>query len=69
MITVSRLDGTEFVVNAELIELVETTPDTVVSLTSGKKLVVRESLDEVVRRAIAYRQIAYQGGRGLTLLK
>ncbi|MBI3967358.1 MAG: flagellar FlbD family protein [Chloroflexi bacterium] len=56
MIKVSRLNGSELVVNAELIETIETTPDTVISLTSGKKLIVREPLDEVVERAIAYRR-------------
>jgi flagellar protein FlbD len=59
MIKVSRLDGTEFVVNAELIELIETTPDTVLSLTDGDKYIVREPLDEVVARVIAYRRSAY----------
>jgi flagellar protein FlbD len=59
MIRVSRLDGTEFVVNAELIELIETTPDTVLSLTDDKKFIVREPLDEVVARVVAYRQRAY----------
>ncbi|HZS01447.1 MAG TPA: flagellar FlbD family protein [Chloroflexota bacterium] len=59
MIRVSRLDGTEFVVNAELIELIETTPDTVLSLTDGAKFIVREPLDEVVARVIAYRRRAY----------
>jgi flagellar protein FlbD len=59
MIRVSRLDGTEFVVNAELIELIESTPDTVLSLTDGDKYVVREPLDEVVARVIAYRRCAY----------
>lgn len=56
MIKVSRLDGSELVVNAELIELIERTPDTVISLINGKKLVVREPLEEVVARAIAYRR-------------
>jgi flagellar protein FlbD len=56
MIKVSRLDGTGLVVNAELIELIEATPDTVLSLTSGTKLIVREPLDEVVALVIGYRQ-------------
>lgn len=63
MITVSRLDGTEIVVNAELILFVEATPDTVLSMLDGGKLVVRESTDEVVERVIAYRQHAYAPGR------
>jgi flagellar protein FlbD len=66
MITVSRLDGTEIVVNAELIQFVETTPDTVLSMLDGRKLVVRESSDEVVERVIAYRQNAYAPWRSLT---
>ncbi len=55
MIKVSRLDGTEFVVNAELIELIETTPDTVLSLTTGRKLIVREPAEELVTRVVAFR--------------
>jgi flagellar protein FlbD len=56
MITVSRLDGTEFVVNADLIELIEMTPDTVLSLTTGHKLIVREPADEVIDRVVAFRR-------------
>ncbi len=56
MIEVQRLDGRAFVVNAELIELIEATPDTVISLVNGKKLLVRDTLDEVVARAIAYKR-------------
>lgn len=59
MIYLSRLSGEELVVNAELIELVESTPDTVVTLVTGKKIVVRESADEVVERVLAYRRAAY----------
>lgn len=56
MITVSRLDGHDLVVNADLIELVESTPDTVLSFLHGKKLIVRETPEEVVERVIAYRR-------------
>ena len=59
MITVSRLDGSEVVVNAELIELVEATPDTHLTLTDGKHLIVREAPEEIVARVIAYRRTAY----------
>jgi len=62
VIRLSRLDGTEFVVNAMLIETVEEVPDTVVSLTTGRKHVVRESVDEVIRRVTAY----HQSVRGVT---
>jgi flagellar protein FlbD len=58
MIGLTRLNGRSIVVNAELIETVESTPDTVVSLINGKKLVVLESLDDVVERVIHYRRKA-----------
>jgi flagellar protein FlbD len=43
------------VVNAELIEFVEATPDTIVSMVSGKKVMVTESVDQVIERVIEYR--------------
>jgi flagellar protein FlbD len=54
MITVTRLNGKPVVVNAELIRFVEQTPDTLITLTSGDKLLVKETMEEVVRRAIEY---------------
>jgi flagellar protein FlbD len=55
MIKVTRLNGKEFVVNADQIEFVESTPDTVISLISGKKIVVNESIDEVIEKVIQYK--------------
>ena len=58
MITLTRLDQRVIVVNAELIKMLEATPDTIVTLVNGDTILVRESVDEVVRRAIDYaRQI------------
>ncbi|MFQ5502190.1 MAG: flagellar FlbD family protein [Phycisphaerae bacterium] len=54
MITVTRLNGKEFVVNAELIKLLESTPDTMITLLNGERLLVKESLEEVVKRAVEY---------------
>lgn len=48
MITLTRLSGTVFALNCDLIERVDATPDTVVTLVDGKKYVVAESLDEVI---------------------
>ncbi len=59
MIKVTRLDHSELVVNAELIETVEATPDTVITLTNGKKFVVCEEVDEIIRRVLEYRRHAY----------
>ena len=54
MIVLTRLNGQSFVVNAEKIRLVESTPDTVVCCDSGERLMVKESLNEVIGRAIEY---------------
>ncbi|MBA3313083.1 MAG: flagellar FlbD family protein [Planctomycetota bacterium] len=54
MIKLTRLGGEPFVLNAELIRTVESRPDTYVTLTSGERMIVLESADEVVRRAIGY---------------
>ena len=54
MITVTRLDGSRFVVNAELIRTVESTPDTLIKLTTGDTFMVQESTDDVVRLAVEY---------------
>ncbi|MEW8977253.1 MAG: flagellar FlbD family protein [Symbiobacterium sp.] len=51
-----RAKGGEFVVNADLIETVEATPDTVITLTTGHKVIVEESVDEVIRRVVEFRR-------------
>lgn len=55
MIKVSRLNNIEFMINCELIEFIEETPDTVITLTTGKKYVVKESMDEILKRVIDYK--------------
>ncbi|MGD0542508.1 MAG: flagellar FlbD family protein [Tepidisphaeraceae bacterium] len=57
MITLTRLNGQAFVINADKIRYVESTPDTVVCCDTGEKLMVRETLAEVTRRAIEYARI------------
>jgi len=54
MISLTRLNGTRFVLNAELIRTIEETPDTTITLTTGDHMVVRESMREVVERVIEY---------------
>ena len=56
MITVKRLGGQELVINAELIESIEATPDTVITLTTGRKLIVADSVGAVVERVLEYRR-------------
>jgi flagellar protein FlbD len=54
MILLTRLNGQQFVMNAEKIRYVESTPDTIVCCESGEKLMVKEPLQEVMRKAIDY---------------
>jgi flagellar protein FlbD len=56
MIELTRLNGHPIVINAELIKFVEQNPDTVITLVSGDKMVVREAAPEVMHRVLAYRR-------------
>ena len=56
MIYVTRLNGKKFVLNCELIETVEETPDTVITLTGGNRYVVSESAEVLIKRIIEYRK-------------
>lgn len=58
MITVTRMDNRVVVINAELIKMLEATPDTIITLINGDTVMVKESVEDVVSRAIEYaRQI------------
>lgn len=59
MIQVTRLSGEPYVINSELIESLEATPDTVIRLTSGKTVVVKESTTEIIDKIIQYKQKIY----------
>lgn len=56
MIKLTRLGGEAFLLNAELIRYVESRPDTFVTLTGGERVVVRETMDEVLERCLAYQR-------------
>ncbi|QDT98313.1 flagellar FlbD family protein [Gimesia aquarii] len=54
MIKLTKLNGEELVINANLIQYIESRPDTFITLTSDDRLIVKESVEEVVKRSIAY---------------
>ncbi len=56
MIQLTRINHQEITVNSDLIEHIEATPDTVLALTTGQKLMVLESPSEIVRRVIDFRR-------------
>ena len=59
MIKLTQLNGRPIVINVDLIEFVESTPDTLVSLTTGKKLLVQETDEDVIQRAAAFRRLCH----------
>lgn len=56
MIEVTRLNDTKLLINSDQIEFVEETPDTVISFLSGKKIIVKESRQEIQNLVILYRK-------------
>ncbi len=59
MITLTRLNGEKMMLNIDLIELIEETPDTIVTLTTSKKLVVKESARQIREEIIKFRKMIY----------
>jgi flagellar protein FlbD len=56
MIRLQRLNKEQFVLNADLIETLEATPDTVITLTTGRKLMVKNGVEDIVGQVIDYRR-------------
>jgi len=59
MIEVTRLNGKKFFLNADLIKTLESAPDTIVTLTTGEKLMILEKIDTVIERTVEYRKKLY----------
>jgi flagellar protein FlbD len=56
MIRLTRLNNTKLAINSDLIKFVENSPDTVITLTTGEKVMVREAIDEIIARVVEFRQ-------------
>ncbi len=56
MIKVKKINGRDLIINAELIEFVEKTPDTIISMTTGKKIIVKDTTEELIKKVIEYRR-------------
>ena len=56
MIKITRLNRIPLILNSDLIEHIEATPDTVITLTTGQKYMVLETTDEIVERVVRFRQ-------------
>lgn len=56
MIELTRLNGKTYILNADLIQTIESTPDTVVTLVTNKKLVVLETKEDIINKVINYKK-------------
>jgi len=56
MIEVTRMDNTKLIVSSDLIEFIEHLPETIISLTTGKKIMVQETVAEIVEKVVAFRK-------------
>lgn len=60
MILLTKMNGEEFILNCSLIETINEQPDTRINLTNGKLYIVKESMDEVVQKTVAYKHEIYR---------
>ena len=63
MIILTRLNSSKFILNCDLIESIEETPDTVITLTNGKITIVAERAEQVVEKIMEYKRSLYSGMR------
>ncbi|GAB4179543.1 MAG: flagellar FlbD family protein [Calditrichia bacterium] len=61
MILCKKINGSDIYINAELIEFIESTPDTIISTTTGKKIIVSDSVEDVIARIIEYKRRIFDG--------
>lgn len=59
MIKVTKLNLQEFIINSDLIETIEQTPDTVITMTTGNKFVVKEQPSDIIDKIITYKRSIY----------
>ena len=66
MIELTKLNGEPIVVNVDVIETLETTPDTVITLTCGKKMLVKETAATIIDKAVEFKRKIYISGYGIS---
>lgn len=59
MIALTKLNDREILLNFDMIEMIESTPDTTITMTTGRKFIVQESADEILDRIVAFKQRVY----------
>ena len=56
MITITKLNDKSIVINSDLIEYIESNPDTTISMTTGRKFIAKESVDEMLEKIVEYKR-------------
>lgn len=56
MITITRLNDKELVINSDMIECMEATPDTTITMTTGRKIIAKESIDDIIDKILKYKK-------------
>jgi flagellar protein FlbD len=56
MITITKLNDVETIINCELIEYIESNPDTTITMTTGRKFIAKESIDDIIDRVVAFKK-------------
>ena len=56
MISITKLNESELIINCDLIEFIEATPDTTITMTTGRKVIAKESIDEIIDRIIDFKR-------------
>ena len=65
MITLKKLNESDIVINAELIETIEAAPDTVITLVTGNRFIVKDSVKDVIAKVVEYRKKVYSGKKAV----
>ncbi len=60
MITVTRLNDADLIINCDLIESIESTPDTTITMTTGRKIIVKESVNVLIERIVDFKRMIIQ---------
>lgn len=60
MVAVKKLNNEEIVINADLIETIEQIPDTMICLSTGRKITVRDTVEDIVKKVLKYKQLTNQ---------
>lgn len=60
MITITKLNDKEIIINCELIEMIESNPDTTITMTTGRKIIAKESVDDIVAKTIEFKTKIHQ---------